>query len=225
MILTEAKMDQFVGLDVSQEMTHLCVIGGDGKIVWQGKCLSTPEDIAGTIRSKAPDATRIGLESGPLSTWHWHALKAMGLPVVCLDSRHAQATMSGQVNKTDKNDAYGLAQIVKAGWYREVEVKSLDSHTVRSMLGARAQLVSMRIEVTNQIRGILKTFGIVMGKGKGTGRPFEQRVAELSRGKGMLQETLRALLAVLRSLHEQVLTLDRRASAFTKKSTLCRNLM
>jgi transposase len=115
-----AKMDQFVGLDVSQEITHLCVIGGDGKTVWQGKCLSTPEDIAGTIKSKAPDVVRIGLESGPLSTRHWHALKAMGLPVVCLDARHAQATMSGQVNKTDKNDAYGLAQIVKAGWYREV---------------------------------------------------------------------------------------------------------
>jgi transposase len=160
----EAKMDQFVGLDVSQEMTHLCVIGGDGKIALQGKCLSTPEDIAGTIRSKAPDVARIGLESGPLSTWHWHALKAMGLPIACLDSRHAQATMSGQVNKTDKNDAYGLAQIVKAGWYREVGVKSLDSHAVRSMLGARAQLVGMRVEVTNQIRGTLKTFGIVLSR-------------------------------------------------------------
>ena len=75
-------MTHHVGLDVSQEMTHLCVIGTDGKIVWQGKCLSTPEDIPGTIRSKAPDVLRIGLESGPLSTWHWHALKAMGLPVV-----------------------------------------------------------------------------------------------------------------------------------------------
>jgi hypothetical protein len=73
-------MDQFVGLDVSQEMTHLCAVGGAG--VWQGKCLSTPEDIAGTIRSKAPDVQRIGPESDPLSTWHWHALKAMGLPVV-----------------------------------------------------------------------------------------------------------------------------------------------
>jgi transposase len=121
MILMEAKMDRFVGLDVSQEMTHLCVIGADGKIAWQGKCLSTPENIAGTIRSKAPDVQRIGLESGPLSTWHWHALKAMGLPVVCLDSRQAQATMSGQVNKTDKNDAYGLAQIVKAGAKRTLK--------------------------------------------------------------------------------------------------------
>jgi transposase len=77
------------------------------------------------------DVARIGLESGPLCTWHWHALKAMNLPVVCLDARHAKAALSMQVNKTDKNDAHGLAQIVKAGWYREVNVKSLDSHTIR----------------------------------------------------------------------------------------------
>lgn len=165
-------MEQFVGLDVSQEMTHVCIIGSDGKTVWQGKCLSTPEAIAEVIKSKAPEVARIGLESGPLSTWHWHALKDMGFPVVCLDARHAKATMSGQVNKTDKNDAYGLAQIVKTGWYREVGVKSLGSHTIRSMLGARAQLVGMRVEVTNQIRGILKTFGIVLTRR--TGVPFRK---------------------------------------------------
>jgi len=76
-------MEQFVGLDVSQELTHVWVISSDGKTVWQGKCSSTPGDIAVTIRSKAHEVVRIGLESGPLSTWHWHALKAMGLPVVC----------------------------------------------------------------------------------------------------------------------------------------------
>jgi transposase len=76
-----------------------------------------PEAIAKTIQTKAPNVARIGLESGPLSTWHWHALKAMGLPVVCLDARHAQTALSLQVNKTDKNDAEGLAQIVRMGWY------------------------------------------------------------------------------------------------------------
>src|SRR5579863_4550256 len=223
MILMEANMDQFVGLDVSQEMTHLCVIGGDGKTVWQGKCLSTPEDIAGTIKSKAPNVVRIGLESGPLSTWHWHALKAMGLPVICLDARHAQATMSGQVNKTDKNDAYGLAQIVKAGWYREVGVKSLDSHTVRSMLGARAQLVGMRVEVTNQIRGILKTFGVVLSRR--TGAPFEQLVAEACNDDAsMLSRTVHSLLSVYTGLKSQIQCLDRELLAYARKSAVSRHL-
>jgi len=217
-------MEHFVGLDVSQEMTHLCVIDGQGKTVWQGRCLSTPEAIAGTIKSKAPDVVRIGLESGPLSTWHWHGLKAMGLPVVCLDARHAQATMSGQVNKTDKNDAYGLAQIVKAGWYREVGVKSLDSHAVRSMLGARAQLVGMRVEVTNQIRGILKTFGIVLSRR--TGEPFERLVNEAcSDGESMLNHTVRSLLCVYSGLKEQIRHMDRELIDCARKSVVCRQLM
>lgn len=107
-------------------------------MVWKGTCPSTPEGISSALKTKAPKAIRIGLESGPLSTWHWHALKADGLPVISLDARHAKVALNMQMNKTDKNDAHGLAQIVKAGWYREVAVRSLDSHTIRSMLSARA---------------------------------------------------------------------------------------
>ena len=131
----------------------------------------------------------------------------MGLPVVCLDARHAQASLSMQVNKTDKNDAAGLAQIVRTGWYREVQVKSMDSHAIRTMLGTRGQLVGMRTDLRNQIRGVLKTFGIVLGKG--TGKLLEQQVSELAHGDGMLSNSLRALVAVLRSVSEQVVKLDR----------------
>jgi transposase len=179
--------------------------------------------IAEVIRSKAPGVIRIGLESGPLCTWHWHALRAMGLPVVCLDARHAKATMSGQVNKTDKNDAYGLAQIVKTGWYREVGVKSLESHTIRSMLGARAQLVGMRVEVTNQIRGILKTFGIVLTRR--TGAPFERLVTEACDDDSMLSRTVHSLLAVYTGLKSQIQRLHRELMAFARKSAVSRQLM
>ena len=216
-------MEQFVGLDVSQKITHLCVIAGDGAIIWQGQCASTPEAIAATIKARAAHVVRIGLGSGPLSTWHWHALNAMDLPVVCLDARHAQAALSLQVNKTDRNDAHGLAQIVRMGWYRAVGVKSLKSHTVRAMLGVRAQLIGMRTNTANQIRGILKTFGIVLGKGGG--RVFEQQVQEIARRGGMLGDTLRALLAVRRNLGQQIVMLDRRANQFGKTSTPCRHLM
>jgi transposase len=151
-------------------------------------------------------------------------LKALGLPVVCLDARHAQATMSGQVNKTDKNDAYGLAQIVKSGWYREVSVKSLDSHTVRSMLGARAQLVEMRVDVGNQIRGMLKTFGIVLSRR--TGRPFAALVEEAcGNADTMLSHTVRCLLQVYNSLKEQTLHLDRQLARSIRASEVCQRLM
>lgn len=217
-------MEQFVGLDVSQDITHVCVIGSNGRIDWQGTCLSTPEGISGAIRAKAPNAIRIGLESGPLSTWHWHALKADGLPIVCLDARHAKAALNMQMNKTDKNDAHGLAQIVKAGWYREVGVKSLDSHTVRSMLGARAQLVSMRVEVSNQIRGMLKTFGVVLRRRDGLS--FETLVREAcAPNAGRVGHTVHALLTVYSGLKQQILCLDRELARYARGSATCRRLM
>jgi transposase len=164
-------MEQYVGLDVSQEQTSVCVIDGGGQVIWEGKCTSSPEAIAATIGRRAPEAVRIGLESGPLSAWHWHELRKLSLPVVCLDARHAKAALALQLNKSDRNDARGLAQIVRTGWYREVVVKSVDSHLVRSLLTTRAQLVRMRVDLANQIRGVLKPFGLIAGKGGGGPSP------------------------------------------------------
>src|SRR3954451_12732427 len=98
----ELFMEQFVGLDVSQKLTHVCVRYPKGRVVWRGTCLSTPDDIPATVRARAPHAVRIGLETGPLSSWHWRALKTMGLPVICIDARHAKATHSMQINKADR---------------------------------------------------------------------------------------------------------------------------
>src|SRR5919202_6093938 len=106
----ELFMEQFVGLDVSQKLTHVCVVDQTDSVVWRGTGLSRPDEIAATVRAKAPHAQRIGLETGPLSTWHWHALKAMGLPVIGIDARHAKAALSMPITKTDRNDAAGLAQ-------------------------------------------------------------------------------------------------------------------
>ena len=97
-------MDQYVGLDVSLEQTSICVVDDNGKPLWQGKCASTPEMLIAAIHRHAPQVARVGLESGPLSLWHWHALKQAGLPVVCLDARHAKAALSLQLNKSDYVD-------------------------------------------------------------------------------------------------------------------------
>jgi transposase len=87
-------MKQYVGLDVSLEQTAVCIVDEQGKALWRGKCASTPEAIAAVVKARAPRVERIGLESGPLSTWHWHELKKRGLPVICLDARHAKAALS-----------------------------------------------------------------------------------------------------------------------------------
>lgn len=215
-------MEQYVGLDVSLELTSICVVGGDGKTLWQGKCASTPEAIAAAIRARAPDVVRVGLESGPLSAWHWHELRKLGLPVVCLDARHAKAALSLQLNKSDRNDARGLAQIVRTGWYREVAVKSWDSQLVRSLLTTRAQLVRMRVDLANQIRGVLKPFGLVAGKGGG--QPFMERVRTLV-ADGPLQEVAEALLSAWQAINDQVAALSRRLIAMARQDQAVKQLM
>src|SRR3954470_5930228 len=181
-------MEEYVGLDVSQKTTVVCVLDAQGRRVWAGRCASTPEAIGATVRAKAPGATRVGLETGPLPTWLYHGLKALGVPVVCLDARHAKAALSMQINKSDRNDAEGLAQIVRTGWYREVHVKSEATHLVRTLLQTRLQLTNMRRDVSNQIRGSLKTFGVVLPEAGG--RRFEQVVREAAEGRPELHARL-----------------------------------
>jgi hypothetical protein len=151
-------MEQYVGLDVAQVETAVCVIDSQGQRLWQGTCRSNPHSIALVLKRRAPQAVKAAMETGPLAVWLWHALRGEGIPVVCLHARHAKAAWSLQMNKTDANDAYGLAQIVRTGWYREVEVKSIESHMSRLLLAARAKMVSMRTMLYCQIRGLLKTF-------------------------------------------------------------------
>ena len=120
----------YVGLDVSLEQTSICVVDDAGAVVWPGKCSSTADGIAAAVGEHAPGVVRIGLETGLLSTWLFHSLKELELPVICLDARHAKAALSLRVNKTDANDAHGIAQIIRVGWYREVAVKSMGNHVL-----------------------------------------------------------------------------------------------
>jgi Transposase len=121
------------------------VIDDQGAVLWRGKCASTPDSITAAVQAHAPAAVQVGLETGQLSNWLTLNLRRRRVPVVCLDARHAKAALSLQINKTDANDAFGLAQIVRTGWYREVAVKSMDAHTLKMLLVARSQLVSQRL--------------------------------------------------------------------------------
>ena len=144
------------------------------------------------LRERAPAAVRVGMETGPLAVWHWHGLRTAGVPVVCLHARQAAAALALQTNKTDDSDAFGLAQLVRSGWYRPVQIKSLENHRLRAMLTARAKLVSVRTGLTNTIRGLCKTFGVVLGPGRNS--RFTNQVREVLTRKPDLSPCIEPLL-------------------------------
>lgn len=216
-------MKQCVGLDVSEKLTSVCVVDESGRKVWAGKCSSTPEALASTIHERAPRAERVGLETGPLCAWHYHGLRALQVPVQCIDARHAKAALSMQVNKTDDNDAEGLAQIMRTGWFREVHVKSLEAQLLRSLLQGRMQLVAMRRDVANQIRGTLKVFGVVLSTGHR--RTFDHLVREGVGARQQLSVFVEPLLAAWQTLSEQVAVFDKRLRKTAREHTVVRHLM
>ncbi|GAC1432342.1 MAG: IS110 family transposase [Acidobacteriaceae bacterium] len=216
-------MEHYVGLDVSLKETAVCVIDVDGNRIWQGTCASSPNEMAGVIRKRAPFAVRIALETGPLCVWHWHALRALDLPIVCIHARHAKAALMMQLNKTDSNDAFGLAQIVRCGWYREVEVKSIDSHRVRLILAARGRFVTMRTALYNQIRGLVKTFGIVLPPGKGG--TFVREVEAQMPSDPMVQTVIGSLLSAWKTITAELKRLDGEIEKVARGSSVHQNLM
>ncbi len=221
--MPQSTIHQYVGLDVSLKETSICVIDEAGKIVWRGRRDSTPEAIAEALKRHARHAIGVGLESGQLSTWLYHGLKERGLPVICIDARHAKAALSLKVNKTDDNDAEGVAQIMRVGWYREVAVKGLDGQVVRALLVARGQLVSQITTLKNCIRGILKTFGLVLRKGLRS--QFPMHVREAIGENAVLAAIVEPTLQVLEAARAQLLVYDRAVIQRARRDETARQLM
>ncbi|MGI4792634.1 MAG: IS110 family transposase, partial [Janthinobacterium lividum] len=216
-------MMRFVGLDVSQKTTAVCVVDGNGARVWRGQCLPTPDQIDTVIRQHAGAHARLGIETGPMTTWLVHELRGRDLDVVCLDARHARAALKMQLNKTDQNDAEGLAQIMRTGWFRSVHVKSFETHRARALLGARAQLVGMTTRLSNHIRGVLKTFGLLPGAMRGL--PFDRRVEALLEGRPDVAPVVQPMLGAWRQLRVQIAAFDKAVRDIVKANPTCKLLM
>jgi len=186
-------MPHYVGLDVSQKTRAICVVDEQGQRLWRGACATDPGAIAAHVLRHAGVDIKVGVETGSMTPWLVHGLCNDGLDVECLDASRVKAALQMRLNKTDENDAEGLAQIMRTGWYRPVHVKSLDAHRARALLGVRAQAVGMTTRLSNMIRGVLKTFGWLPGAGRGL--RFVQRVEALLEGAPDIALIVRPLLA------------------------------
>src|SRR3974390_1459123 len=216
-------MDHFAGLDVSVKETSVCIVDDVGKIVREVKVASEPDALLQVLLNPTYHFKRIGLEAGPLSQWLYSALAEVGLPVICVETRHMRAVLKAQINKTDRNDARGMAQMMRVGLYRPVHVKTLRSQKLRMLLTHRKLLQSKAIAIDNDLRGTLRNFGLKVGM-VGTAR-FEARVKELIENLPDLAMLVEPLLIVRRVVREQLGILHRRLLAVVRDDDVCRRLM
>jgi len=216
-------MEHFAGLDVSVNETSVCIVDDTGRIVREVKVASEPETLLAVLKTGAYRFKRIGLEAGPLSQWLFSALAEAGLPAICVETRHMRAALQAQINKTDRNDARGIAQMMRAGLFRPVHVKTIRSQKLRMLLTHRKLLQSKAIAIENDLRGTLRNFGLKVGM-VGTVK-FEGRIKELVADIPDLAGMVEPLLIVRRVLREQIAVLHRRLLAIVKDDAVCRRLM
>lgn len=216
-------MDYYAGIDVSLECSSVCVVDGTGKIIREGKAASEPEALIAWFGSLGPGLTRIGLEAGPLSQWLYAAMKQAGFDVELLETRHVRDAFKAMPVKSDRNDARGIAQLMRLGWFRPVHCKSMDAQEVRAVLTARKLVQTKLLDVENSLRGILRGFGLKVGKT--TGRSFATRIQELVKGHPTLETIGEALLSVRGVLLREFNAFEKRVRAMSRLNARARLLM
>jgi transposase len=217
-------MVHFVGLDVSVKETSACVVDDAGKVILEQKVPTEPADIIALLTSLGEPYGRIGIEAGPLSQWLVNALTAAELPVICVETRHMKALLTAQqINKTDRNDARGIAQMMRVGLFKPVHVKTLVAQEQRMLLTSRKLLQRKLLDVESDLRGTLRNFGLRVGAVSG-GR-YEARVHDLVEGFPRLAAIAEPLLNVRRVMRQQLAVLHKMLLDTVRGDPVCRRLM
>jgi len=216
-------MEHYAGIDVSLECSSLCVVDATGKIVREAKVASDPEALIAWFGSLGLQVVRIGLEAGPLSQWLYAAMKQAGLAVELLETRHVRRAFETMLVKSDRNDARGIAQLMRHGWFRPVHCKSLPAQEVRALLTARKLVQSKLQDTENSLRGILRGFGLKVGKTTPT--RFAGRIKDLVAGHPSLEVIAQAMLAVHAVLQREFKGLEKRVRLLARSDPSTRLLM
>lgn len=216
-------MKYFAGLDVSLEETAICVIDEGGRIVREIRAASDPQAISDALRTSDLPLERIGLEACSLTAWLHDGLRDAGWPAICIETRAANAAMKAMPNKTDRNDARALAQIMRTGWFRQVHVKSRQSRLWRSLLVARRTVVNEMRSIENVVRAMLREAGIKLGTPSRT--MFDRRVRELAGSDAEVMAMVEPLLAILNTMLKEFTRLTKQVLDIVRREQVCRRLM
>lgn len=216
-------MEYFAGLDVSLEETAICIVDDAGRIVREARAVSEPEALVAFFRASGMVMKRVGLEACSLTAWLHQGLTAAGIAAICIEARQGRAAMGAMPNKTDRNDARGIAQIMRTGWYRAVHVKSPSCRSWRALLTARRMVLNKRRDVENGVRALLREVGLKVGAP--SRKDFPARVRELSAGDAVLTGLVESLLSVIDVMTREVEKLTRRVIDEVRVEPTCRRLM
>ena len=216
-------MDHYAGLDVSLEETAICVVDGTGRIVKETRVASEPEALICALQALGLPLERVGLEACSLTAWLHDGLREAGLPAICIETRQANAAMKTMPNKTDRNDARALAQIMRTGWFRQVHVKSRQCRLWRSLLVARRTVLNEMRAIENVVRAVLRESGLKLGT---PGRAaFAGRVCELAGDDPAVTAIVEPLLAVLATMLDGLARLTKQVQNIVRQEEVCRRLM
>ena len=216
-------MEYFAAIDVSLELSSLCVVDGTGRIVREAKVASEPDALVRYLWESGLVLTRVGLEAGPLSQWLHAGLTEAGFEAVLLETRHVKAALGAMTMKTDRNDARGMAQMLRMGWFRPVHAKTVPAQEIRALLVARKQLLARLKDVELGLRGILRGFGLKLGdvaKGR-----FEARVRALVAGHRTLESLAEPMLRARAALRAEYAALHREVLRIVRLDADCRRMM
>jgi len=217
-------MEVYAGLDVGLKVTSVSVIDAHGRVLWRGRETSHPDALARALAPFGGRLARAGMETGPLAPWLCRSLTELGVPVVCMDARRAAEAIRSRRIKTDRADAWALAEMLRTGWYTPVHVKSRESQTWRSLLSAREQLVRTKRDVSNQIRGLLRPFGIRIPARAGSAN-FDAAAREAVAGDPVLAPAVAALLDAMARIDSDLAELDALVREQARRSWVCWRLM
>ena len=216
-------MTYYAGIDVSLEYSSVCVVDGAGKIIREQRIASEPEALIAWFRGLGFGLERIGLEAGPMSQWLHAAMRAAGLAVELLETRHVRDAFKAMPVKSDRNDARGIAQLMRLGWFRPVHCKSMAAQEMRALLTARKLVQSKLLDVQMSLRGLLRGFGLKVGAT--TPSRFAGRIRDLVEGNATLEVIAAALLAVLETLRRELAGFEKRVRSIAGSDGRVRLLM